>query len=156
MVEVAAQLAKTSAHADKLQFARVETVARLPVEDSSIEGVLCSSVLEYVGHPRACLAEFARVLKARGLLLVSVPNRDSVIRRTQVACHRLGDRMGKNWLPFVRHSRHQFSVEEFARLLGECGFATEKVLSFGSPIPRRVQRLRYAGSLMMFMTRKTA
>jgi len=155
MVEVAAQLAQTSAHADELKFARVDNISRLPLADASIDGMLCSSVLEYVDDPRVCLAEFARVLKARGLLLVSVPNRDSVIRRTQVACYRLGDRMGRNWLPFVRHSRHEYNVEEFTRLLAECGFATEKALSFGSPLPRRVQRLRFAGSLLMFTARKS-
>lgn len=156
MVEVATQLTKTQAHSDKLRFARVETISRLLVEDASVDGVLCSSVLEYVDDPRACLAEFARVLKVGGLLLVSVPNRDSVVRRAQVACHRLGTRIGQDWLPFVRHSRHEYSVEEFTRLLGECGFVTEKALSFGSPLPRCVQRLRRAGSLLMFMAKKTA
>jgi 2-polyprenyl-6-hydroxyphenyl methylase/3-demethylubiquinone-9 3-methyltransferase len=137
-----------------LKFARVETISRLPVEDGSLDGVLCSSVLEYVDDPCICLAEFARVLKTGGLLLASVPNQDSVVRRAQVACHRLGVRIGRDWLPFVRHSRHQYSVEQFAYLLGECGFVTEKVLSFGSPLPRPIQRLHRAGSLLMFMARK--
>jgi len=156
MIEMATQLAKTQPHSDKLKFAKVETVARLPVDDASMDGVLCSSVLEYVGDPRLCLAEFARVLKTGGLLLASVPNRDSVVRRAQVACHRLGVRIGQDWLPFVRHSRHQYNVAEFVRLLGECGLVAEKVLSFGSPLPRRVQRLRRAGSLLMFTARKCA
>jgi len=156
MIEVATQLAQEVPHADTLKFARVESVACLPADDASMGGVLCSSVLEYVDDPRACLQEFARALKTGGLLLASVPNRDSVIRRTQVACHRFGARIGQDWLPFVRHSRHEYSAEEFSGLLSERGFVTEKVLSFGSPLPRRIQRLRRAGSLLMFMARKTA
>jgi len=156
MIVAATQLAQTSAHLDTLKFARVETIGRLPLEDDSMDGVLCSSVLEYVDDPRVCLAELARVLKKGGLLLASVPNRDSVIRRAQVACHGLGARIGQEWLPFVRHSRHEYSVEEFTRLLSESGFVAEKVFAFGSPLPRRVQRLRRGGSLLMFMARKTA
>ena len=155
MIEAAAQLAQKSSHADTLKFARVETIGRLPLEDDSMDGVLCSSVLEYVDDPRVCLAELARVLKKGGLLLASVPNRDSVIRRAQVACHGLGARIGQEWLPFVRHSRHEYSVGEFTRLLSESGLVAEKVLAFGSPLPRRVQRLRRAGSLLMFMAKKT-
>jgi 2-polyprenyl-6-hydroxyphenyl methylase/3-demethylubiquinone-9 3-methyltransferase len=154
MIQAATELAKTQPH--KLKFARVETIARLPLEDASQDGVLCSSVLEYVDDPLVCLAEFVRVLKIGGLLVASVPNRDSVIRWAQVACHRLGARLGQDWVPFIRHSRHQYRVEEFARLLGECGLRTEKVLSFGSPMPRPAQRLRWGGSLLMFMARKTA
>ena len=156
MIEAAAQLAQKSSHADTLKFARVDNVSRLPVENACVDGVLCSSVLEYVDDPRACLAEFARVLKAGGLLLASVPNRDSVIRRAQVAWHRLGTRIGQDWLPFVRHSHHEYSFEEFARLLSESGLVDEKVVTFGSPLPRCVQRLRHAGSLLMFMARKAA
>lgn len=156
MIELATQFAQKSPHADTLKFARVESIVPLPVDNASMNGVLCSSVLEYVEHPRACLQEFARILKTGGLLLASVPSRDSLVRRAQVACHRLGARVGQDWLPFVRHSRHQYSVQEFTRLLSECGLVTERVLSFGSPLPRRVQRLRRAGSLLMFMARKAA
>jgi len=155
MIEAAAQLAQKSSHADTLKFARVETIGRLPLEDDSMDGVLCSSVLEYVDDPRACLAELARVLRTDGLLLLSVPNRESVIRRAQVACYRFGARTGQNWFLFVRHSRHEYSVGEFTRLLSESGLVAEKVLAFGSPLPRPVQRLRRAGSLLMFMARKS-
>ena len=156
MIEAAAQLAQKSPHADKLKFARVDNVSRLPLENATLDGVLCSSVLEYVDDPLACLAELARVLKKGGLLLASVPNRDSAVRRAQVTCYRLGARIGRSWLPFVRHSRHEYSFREFTLLLSESGFVVEKVLAFGSPLPRRVQRLRRAGSLLMFMTRKAA
>ena len=46
---------------------------------NSCDGVLCSSVLEYVSDVDTCLKEFARVLRPAGLLLVSVPNRHSIV-----------------------------------------------------------------------------
>ncbi|MEO9214615.1 MAG: class I SAM-dependent methyltransferase [Rhodanobacter sp.] len=47
--------------------------ARLPLLDASVDAVVCLEVLEHVSHPRAALAEFARVLKPRGTLLFSMP-----------------------------------------------------------------------------------
>ena len=74
----------------------------------------------------ACLAEFARVLRPGGLLLVSVPNRNSVVRRLQLTCHELGGLFGHSWCRFLDYSRHQYSRPEFERLLTQAGFSGEK------------------------------
>ena len=81
MVAAANQSAQRQNHSDRLSFVRITTIARLALDDRSLDGVLCSSVLEYVPDPSVCLTEFARVLKPGGLLLVSVPNRNSAVRR---------------------------------------------------------------------------
>ena len=46
-------------------------LARLPGEDESFDGVLCSSVLEYLHEPNRVLDEFWRVTKAGGSLISS-------------------------------------------------------------------------------------
>ncbi|HEX8814850.1 MAG TPA: methyltransferase domain-containing protein [Terriglobales bacterium] len=136
------------------KFARVETIACLAAEDASFDGILCSSVLEYVEQPDRCLTEFARILKPGGALLVSVPNRDSMVRKGQVASHRLGVRIGQNWLPFIRHSHHQYGAREFGKLLSQSGFVVESTIPFGSPLPSFIQRLPFGGSLLMFKASK--
>lgn len=143
-----------SQDARQLQYMRIASIAHLPLESGSLDGVLCSSVLEYVSDPELCLAQFARVLKKSGLLLVSIPNRDSAIRRLQRICHRLGRALGFSWAEFMEHSHHQYSMEEFQGLLEKYGFAIEKTLPFGSPLPRVAQRSRRVGSLLMFAARK--
>lgn len=45
----------------------------LPFAASSLDGVLCTQVLEHVRDPHALLSEFKRALKAGGLLVVSAP-----------------------------------------------------------------------------------
>src|SRR5271170_3021968 len=61
MVAAANQSLEFESHSDRLSFVRVSTLARLALDDGSLDGILCSSVLEYLPDPRACLTEFARV-----------------------------------------------------------------------------------------------
>ena len=133
-----------------VEFRQIESIADLPIPDSSLDGILCSSVLEYVPDIHACLAEFERVLTPGGRLLVSVPNRVSIVRRGQVSAYRVAQAMGRKWFPFVEHSRHEFSSHVFRDILDQFRFTTSKVIPFGSPIPRWLQRREFAGSLLMF------
>lgn len=151
MVRTAANIALSKRYPGTLSFESIETIARLPVPSGSLDGVLCSSVLEYVQDPDACLAEFVRVLRPGGLFLVSVPNAQSVARKGQVVVHQFGTSMGKSWFRFLDYSKHQYSVEQFIRLLAAHRFRVTRVLPFGSPIPVWLQRRRFGGSLLMFV-----
>jgi 2-polyprenyl-3-methyl-5-hydroxy-6-metoxy-1,4-benzoquinol methylase len=150
----AARAASAQDRSDRLSFVRVQTIARLALDDCSLDGILCSSVLEYAPDPSVCLSEFARVLKPGGLLLVSVPNRNSVVRRMQLACHRLGGLVGLSWCRFLDYSRHQYSRPEFQRLLVQAGLSTGKSVPFGSPLPGLAQRSQHWAPLLMFVAQK--
>jgi 2-polyprenyl-3-methyl-5-hydroxy-6-metoxy-1,4-benzoquinol methylase len=150
----AAREAPAQDYSDRLSFVRVQTIARLALDDGSLDGILCSSVLEYVPDPGACLNEFARILKPGGLLLVSVPNRNSVVRRMQLAWHRLGSLVGQSWCKFLDYSRHQYSRPEFERLLVQAGLSSAKLVPFGSPLPGLAQRSRHWAPLLMFVAHK--
>jgi 2-polyprenyl-3-methyl-5-hydroxy-6-metoxy-1,4-benzoquinol methylase len=141
---------KADEHSERLRFEHVATIAHLPLGDQSLDGILCSSVLEYVPDPAACLAEFARVLRPGSLLLVSVANRHSLIRRAQMGTHRLGRLLGRGWCAFLDYSNHEYAAAEFLMLLKQYGFATKKVIPFGSPIPHWLQRREFGGSLLAF------
>jgi 2-polyprenyl-3-methyl-5-hydroxy-6-metoxy-1,4-benzoquinol methylase len=154
MISSAAALASSGDDLGFLRFQRVETIARLPLDSHSADGILCSSVLEYVPDPKVCLTEFARLLKSEGILVVSVPSAHSVIRRAQMTCNEAGHLVGKNWFAYLNYSRHQYSLLEFERILECQGFCVEKALSFGGPLPRWLQRARAIGPLLMFVARK--
>jgi 2-polyprenyl-6-hydroxyphenyl methylase/3-demethylubiquinone-9 3-methyltransferase len=134
----------------QLRFEHITTIAHLPLANQSLDGILCSSVLEYVPDPVACLAEFVRVLRPGGLLVVSVANRNSFVRRAQVATHHLGSLVRQRWCAFLDYSRNQYAAAAFRTLLEEHGFSTENVIPFGSPIPHWLQRWEYGGSLLAF------
>ena len=134
----------------QLRFEHIATIAQLPLAQQSLDGILCSSVLEYVPDPEACLTEFARVLRPGGLLVASVANRNSLVRRVQVATHRLGRLLRQRWCPFLDYSHNEYAAAGFRRLLKQHGFSTDNVIPFGSPIPHWLQRREFGGSLLAF------
>ena len=154
MITAAAQTAAAHKYSTRVSFIQVKSIARLALEDNLLDGILCSSVLEYVSDPRACLAEFSRILKPGGILLVSVPNRNSVVRRVQAACHRLGRLIERDWVRFLDYSRHEYSTHEFHRLLKQTGFLGQDPVPFGSPLPRLALRSRCWAPLMMYAAQK--
>src|SRR5205814_6604731 len=107
-VVLARELASDKKYGQQLRFEDIPTIANLPLSDNSLHGILCSSVLEYVPSPAACLKEFARVLRPTGLLVVSVANRRSFVRKAQVTTHKLGRFFGQNWCAFLDHSHNDF------------------------------------------------
>jgi ubiquinone/menaquinone biosynthesis C-methylase UbiE len=150
MIALARKLAGDKNYGSQLRFEHISTIADLPLPDNSVDGILCSSVLEYVADPAACLNEFARVLRPKGLLVISVANRRSVVRKAQVAAHSLGAFFGQNWFAFLDHSHNDFSASDFRALLKENRFVTCNVTPFGSPIPQWLQRREFGGSLLAF------
>ena len=75
---VARERAKLYDVADRCEFHCVKPCESLPVQEGSFDLSLCSSVLEYaieVDVRRFCVQEMARMVKPRGLLFFSVPNR---------------------------------------------------------------------------------
>jgi 2-polyprenyl-6-hydroxyphenyl methylase/3-demethylubiquinone-9 3-methyltransferase len=137
-------------HSGQLRFDHIATITHLPLAEKSLDGILCSSVLEYVSDPAASLAEFARVLRPGGLLVVSVANRNSVVRKAQVRTHRLGRLLRQRWCAFLDYSHNEYAAAEFRVLLQQHGFATANVIPFGSPIPHWLQRREFGGSLLAF------
>ncbi len=150
MITLARELSSQDVATPQLRFEHIATIARLPLPDQSLDGILCSSVLEYVPDPAACLAEFARVLRPGGLLVVSVANRNSLVRRAQIATHRLGRVLHRRWCAFLDYSHNEYTAADFRLLLKKHGFATGKAIPFGSPIPHWLQRRKFGGSLLAF------
>jgi 2-polyprenyl-6-hydroxyphenyl methylase/3-demethylubiquinone-9 3-methyltransferase len=150
MIVLSNDLASHDWPGQQLRFEHIATIAHLPAADQSLDGILCSSVLEYVPDPAVCLAEFARVVRPGGLLVVSVPNRNSVVRKAQVGTHRLGRLLGRSWCAFLDYSHNEYAAAGFRALLKEHGFATRHSIYFGSPIPYWLQRREFGGSLLAF------
>ncbi len=48
--------------------------ARLPIATGTVDKVCCSEVLEHVLNPSAVLRELARVVKPKGVVVISIPN----------------------------------------------------------------------------------
>jgi glycosyltransferase involved in cell wall biosynthesis/2-polyprenyl-3-methyl-5-hydroxy-6-metoxy-1,4-benzoquinol methylase len=150
MIHVAEVLTRNDLHREKLHFQTIDTIEHLEHADCTLDGVLCSSVLEYTNEPTRCLSEFARVLKPGGLLLVTVPNSRSVIRWTLSGIHRLTGSLGRSWPSYMTHSRHSYSIKQFAEALNANGFIIQSSSVFGTALPGLFQRIRFLGPLILY------
>jgi 2-polyprenyl-3-methyl-5-hydroxy-6-metoxy-1,4-benzoquinol methylase len=151
MLVIAREIAAGSAIGNRLRFQHVEDVVHLPFAAGGFDGILCSSVLEYLPEPVGCLREFARVLRSGGTLIVSIPNRASMLRRAHSVEYRLTRLLGHAGLPaYMRYSKNAFGAAEFAQILADCGFTPVRSESFGGPWPKFAQRWPGLAPLILF------
>lgn len=107
-------------------LARLE---KLPFSEERFDGVVCSSVLEYLDSPELALQEFRRVLKPEAYLLISVPNSRSLLRAVQLLTYAL-----LRTPRYMEFSRHAYSEEKFNCMLRAHGFRPEAAHCFGSTL----------------------
>jgi len=141
----------SNGHSKAVQFQQIADIETMDIEPASFDGVLCISVLEYLADPSAALARFASGLRPGGLLIVSVPNRLSLVRRAlSTSFHACG------WPAYFQFSRNEYRAAEFASLLKTHHLQVEKNLYLGGPLPQSLQKSAVLGSLIMFVARKSA
>lgn len=95
----------------------------LPLEDASVDLVLCTQVVEHLLDPRAGLGELARVLRPGGILVLTTDNRDAFVskalnapRTAAVRLLRLRPRYKQFEFPHAEFTRAQ--VVELVRSAG--------------------------------------
>ncbi|MEX3972088.1 class I SAM-dependent methyltransferase [Paraburkholderia caribensis] len=87
---------------------------RIPFEDAHFDNAICIEVLEHAQDPKLLLSEIARVLKPRGVLLLTVP---WSARRHHIP-----------------HDYHRFTRERLEMLFAEAGFVDVTIQERGSDI----------------------
>lgn len=104
------------------------------------DAVLCSSVLEYAEDPGQMLVDLRDVTAPNGVLLVTVPNRESLVRRLEWAVKSasaglrlLGWSRMNQYLNYLRLSRNRYTTREFSELVVGCGWHAEDCPCNGSP-----------------------
>lgn len=137
------------------EFQTIGSVESLPFPPTSFDGVLCSSVIEYVPSPESAIREFHRVLKKDGLLLLSVPNRNAVLRQLQKTVLRLTRGLGLAPRPrYLIHSVNEYSAASLFTLLNGCGFEPLASRLYLPRFPKFVARITLCGTLLFVLARK--
>ncbi len=148
-VDASAEMIANCVPARNTEFRQIRDICETGLPDGTFDGVLCSSVLEYVSDPRAALIELRRLLKPEGLLFVSVPNAHPIARWPTLAIYWLTKHLGRRrWFQFLDYSKHSYSELRFRRLLNTCGFRVEAVRTFG--VALGFETFLGQGTLMMF------
>jgi ubiquinone/menaquinone biosynthesis C-methylase UbiE len=126
----------------------------LPYRDASFDALFAGELIEHLGDPRAALAEFGRVLKpGGGILILTTPNRK-----------RLANVADRSERPYSPDHLSELSFDEARNLLIQEGFEVlratgvyiELLLNWLSPLPKldRLQRRwnkRWATPLMRLL-----
>jgi len=121
----------------QLEFVAADITA-LPFPDGHADVVTCLGVLEYVGEPAGALGEIRRVLQSGGDLIVSFPNRRSLLRRmsqlaadAETGVRRLARRCrgeGQNNGDCTPYAHRQWTPNEMHTLLRDAGFSIRRML----------------------------
>tara|TARA_R110000772_G_scaffold124985_11_gene231632 strand:+ start:929 stop:1648 length:720 start_codon:yes stop_codon:yes gene_type:complete len=85
-------------------------------KEGEFDGILCSSVIEYVAAPDVLLTEISRVLKKKGILIISLPPKGSLVRNLQKIARFIFKCFGVNkftYLNFSKHEKEQVKLEKW-------------------------------------------
>lgn len=132
---IAAALQQSAPLSEGFEFKRVPCISALDASDESFDGVLCSSVLEYVDDIDRALAELHRVLRVGGKVILSVPNVKSPVRRVQKVLRYGGQAMNVNLCPYLDVSVNAFTEVSLLRHLSKHGFRTLSTHGFDPLVP---------------------
>jgi 2-polyprenyl-6-hydroxyphenyl methylase/3-demethylubiquinone-9 3-methyltransferase len=151
-VDASDEMVRNATVTPNTEFKLIGDVCETGQPDEAFDGVLCSSVIEYVPQPAAAVREFHRVLKKNGLLLLSVPNAHPFVRWPVVILYWLTKPFSRRRVfTYLDHSKHSYTESGFRKLLERCGFRVEALRTYGGP---RGTPILGHGSLIMARARK--
>jgi ubiquinone/menaquinone biosynthesis C-methylase UbiE len=136
-----------------LTFAQSDVKDLSMIRDRSCDGVLCSSVIEYVDDPNSVLEEIARVLRPDGLLILSIPPKWSALRTIQKSIRWFAALLGKEKYKYLFVSRFEIDPDRLFPWLSNAGFSITQVTHFDPLVPGCLSRF-IRPSLMIIEARR--
>lgn len=153
MIEIADRNVTEIANPDRARFELVETIESMPLAEQSVDGVICSSVLEYLSDPSRALLEFHRVLRPGGVLLLTAPHRHSLLSLVLRTVFWMTSTFTSEPRPaYMKYSRNRYTSRELLKLMGDHDF-TDGVVKFTSFWPKAV-RQKHFGGICLYRGRK--
>ena len=138
---ISAAIRKVGPLSDGFTFKKIASISSIDVAEGSFDGILCSSVVEYVDSIDEALFELNRVLKIGGKLILSVPNKNSLIRRIQKLIRHGGRAIGLDLFPYLGVSINDLSRVDLIRRLDRCGFLALTLKGFDPVLPKALIRV---------------
>jgi 2-polyprenyl-3-methyl-5-hydroxy-6-metoxy-1,4-benzoquinol methylase len=124
-----AALSAARERAPTARFVEAELGLALPLADHEFDAVFCTEVIEHIMDTGTLAAEFGRVLKPGGLLLLTTPYH-GLIKNILIALFAFD----KHYAPTGPHIRY-FSVRSLSSLLGAHGFSVRRTRGIGRAWP---------------------
>lgn len=119
----------------------------------SFDGVLCSSVIEYVEAPDALVRHVSRVLKDNGALIISMPPTYSLVRTVQKAVRGAVLPFGVDRYSYLDVSRFEVRPGAVKKWLGQANLRVDRITKFDSVMPQPMMGI-FRPSLLVCEARK--
>ncbi len=131
------EIAKESSRefGDKIKYTPIDSVESLPYRDDEYDGIVCSSVLEYLKDPQQCLTEFHRVIKPGGTLIISVPNSRSIVRKLHGFRFHVSKMFGTSKSAFYGLSVNSYTRGSLNTVLKTLDFEPIQIRQLGAILP---------------------
>jgi 2-polyprenyl-6-hydroxyphenyl methylase/3-demethylubiquinone-9 3-methyltransferase len=131
-------------------------LARLQEPDGAFDGILCSSVLEYLAEPNAALAEFRRVTRPGGALVVTLPNARALIRAAHSVQFAVTRATRSQPTPeYLAYVKHMWSPRAAGELVAAAGYAVQSLRPGGLGLgPAWLDRQPLWGPLLFVTARR--
>lgn len=121
----------------------------IPLTNGTVDILVCSEIIEHLEEPHRMLKEIERVLKPKGKLVISTPNRESAFLQVQNSLH-----MPKfhDW-KYVESHFQTYSPEEFDTLLKQHGFTVVKKAKSTAFPPFKLTKRRFPFRVFRVLSR---
>ncbi|RJS81948.1 class I SAM-dependent methyltransferase [Methanophagales archaeon] len=97
----------------------------LPFVNGSLDVIVAGEVLEHLTEPEKALNEFYRILKPKGILIVTVPNDEKISYQVCIHCHKLTPSSGH---------LHSFDDKKLTRVVEQAGFNVLRIKKVFNPL----------------------
>ena len=113
----------------------------IPLEDESMDYIICTGVLQHTTDPTSILKEFFRILKNKSYIHIMVYNRDSIFFHVRTAYQLKGGFIGNDVDEVFKRNTDgincpiskAYKAHEFIEICDNVGFKTEFVGGYISP-----------------------
>lgn len=122
-------------------------------EPCAFDGVLCSSVIEYVADQDELIRQVIRVLKENGSLIVSMPSTRSPTRALQKVLRHGLKVLGIDKYTYLRVSRFEIDPSGVAEWLKAAGMTVNRISKYDPVLPKYLLKI-FRPALLVCEARK--
>lgn len=97
----------------------------LPFTNESLDIIIAGEVIEHLTEPEKTLNEFYRILKPKGILIVTVPHDEKISYQVCIHCHKLTPSSGH---------LHSFDDKKLTRVVEQAGFNVLHIKKVFNPL----------------------
>ncbi len=139
----------------KMPRYEIENIEALDQRQDRFDGVVCLNVIEYLRDPEIRFADLVAMLRPGGTLVISAPNKASLVRNLQRGARSLFGSKGRDAFAYLNSSSNAWARKGFAALAERKGLVVETILGFDPIIPAAAHLLA-PPSLWYLICRKPA